>query len=94
MQTASLGVVMGTNVDLKTQEMSDESPWIVIWGGAGSVGQFAIQVRSIHPSTAKFSTNIIRLPNCLDIESSLHVLHRAPKYVLLKMIANREINRI
>ncbi|OBT88014.1 hypothetical protein VE02_02899 [Pseudogymnoascus sp. 03VT05] len=42
--TAALGVIIGANVELKSQESSTESPWLIVLGAAGSVGQFAVQL--------------------------------------------------
>lgn len=47
-QTAALGVISGTKVELKAQESSSESPWLIVLGAAGGVGQFAVQVRLLH----------------------------------------------
>ena len=44
-QTAALGVVTGTNIELKVHESDQESPWLIVLGAAGSVGQFAVKVR-------------------------------------------------
>ncbi|OBT70025.1 hypothetical protein VE03_00458 [Pseudogymnoascus sp. 23342-1-I1] len=42
--TAALGVVIGTEIELKAQESSAESPWLLVLGAAGGVGQFAVQL--------------------------------------------------
>lgn len=48
-QTACLGVFRGLGIKLPDPkalpEVKDE--WVVILGGAGSVGQYAVQVRDI-----------------------------------------------
>lgn len=44
-QTAALGVIIGANIELKAQESNTESPWLIVLGAAGAVGQFAVQVR-------------------------------------------------
>jgi NADPH:quinone reductase-like Zn-dependent oxidoreductase len=44
-QTAGLGLIYGNKIELVPKPVTENSPWIVIWGAAGSVGQFAIQVR-------------------------------------------------
>lgn len=43
-QTAALGVIIGTKIELKAQESSNGSPWLIVLGAAGGVGQFAVQV--------------------------------------------------
>lgn len=43
-QTAALGVIIGAKVELKAQESTTESPWLIVLGAAGGVGQFAVQV--------------------------------------------------
>ncbi|KFX86801.1 hypothetical protein V490_08834 [Pseudogymnoascus sp. VKM F-3557] len=45
--TAALGLIVGTKVQLKAQESSANSPWIIVLGAAGGVGQFAVQLAKI-----------------------------------------------
>ncbi|KFY55512.1 hypothetical protein V496_06974 [Pseudogymnoascus sp. VKM F-4515 (FW-2607)] len=42
--TAALGVIIGAKVELKAQESTTESPWLIVLGAAGGVGQFAVQL--------------------------------------------------
>ncbi|OBT98834.1 hypothetical protein VE01_03434 [Pseudogymnoascus verrucosus] len=42
--TAALGVIIGANVELKAKESNSQSPWLIVLGAAGGVGQFAVQL--------------------------------------------------
>lgn len=55
-QTAALGVIIGANVELKAQESTTESPWLIVLGAAGAVGQFAVQVCLSAHVTKKWRT--------------------------------------
>lgn len=45
-QTAALSLLAGTNLQLPSEAVksADKDEWIVILGGSGTVGQFAVQV--------------------------------------------------
>lgn len=38
-------MVTGTALELQTRDADQKSPWFIVLGAAGSVGQFAVQVR-------------------------------------------------
>ncbi|KUJ17782.1 GroES-like protein [Mollisia scopiformis] len=41
--TACLALVVGTKIDLEQGSAADPNEWIIVLGGAGSVGQYAVQ---------------------------------------------------
>jgi NADPH:quinone reductase-like Zn-dependent oxidoreductase len=48
-QTAALGILAGTKLDLPEvgATAAEKDEWIVVLGGSGCVGHFMVQVRSI-----------------------------------------------
>jgi len=42
--TACLGLISGTQVEFSPKDVDDTSKWLIVLGGAGAVGQFAIQI--------------------------------------------------
>ncbi|KFZ00211.1 hypothetical protein V500_01136 [Pseudogymnoascus sp. VKM F-4518 (FW-2643)] len=45
--TAALGIIIGTKSELKAQQSSNGSPWLIVLGAAGGVGQFAVQLAKL-----------------------------------------------
>jgi hypothetical protein len=64
--------MIGIEVDIKSHAARDE--WVVILGGAGSVGQYAIQVRINEPTRSGEKTDTPKGGQALRLQSYHNLL--------------------
>lgn len=72
MQTASLGLVTGTHLELPEHPMehSKTGEWVIILGGTSGVGQYSIQVYDSMSELQFIVDKIPRLLSLMAIKSS------------------------
>ena len=47
LQTACLGLISGTKIELRAKPCNEHSKWVIVLGAAGAVGQFGVQVAKL-----------------------------------------------
>lgn len=86
--TASLGLIRGLKIDLVPRKVDESSEWLVIIGGAGAVGSFAVQIAHLcgYKVLAACPPGAIKLVESLGADATYS--HRHPLEDQLRDIAH------